>query len=168
MGDYNMTITSFEMDSTLPTSPYESVFWKIESLLERMQKSENGVKVKVQKKGLASIPSAFTASDLVSWLKINLNTEDNNEAQNLANLLLSYGYLIPIGESKSNNFKDENSLYRFQTPYYWPSQNWAPNDVDYAIYLVKKSLRSKQKGLEEAEQEILDKIKKLLLEKWEF
>ena len=41
---------------------------------------------------------------------------------------------------------------KWQTPYYWPSQNHSPENSEYVIYLYKRSLRNKQKhGLEEYE-----------------
>ncbi len=40
----------------------------------------------------------------------------------------------------------------FQTPYYWPSQHHTPDNIEYAIYLAKRSQRNKQKhGLEDYE-----------------
>ena len=40
----------------------------------------------------------------------------------------------------------------FQTPYYWPWQHRSPDNIEYAIYLVKRTLRNKQRhGLEEYE-----------------
>ena len=40
----------------------------------------------------------------------------------------------------------------FQTPYYWPSQHHTPDNIEYAIYLDKRSQRNRQKhGLEDYE-----------------
>lgn len=68
-----------------------------------------------------------------------------------------------------------------QSPYYWPWQpprlsgsgsstlTLAPDNIEYAIYLVKRTLRNKQRhGLEEYEQEALATLKKNLAAKWEF
>jgi len=33
--------------------------------------------------------------------------------------------------------------YLFQTPYYWPSKNWAPENTDYAVYLCKRTMQNK-------------------------
>ena len=30
-----------------------------------------------------------------------------------------------------------------QTPYYWPSKNWAPENTDYAVYLCKRTMQNK-------------------------
>ncbi len=76
------------------------------------------------------------------------------EAVHLANLLCQFGYYFPIGELKNLLVKDDSSLYRFQTPYYWPSQHHTPDNIEYAIYLQKRTLqRNRQKhGLEDYEQ----------------
>lgn len=54
-----------------------------------------------------------------------------------------------------------------QTPLYWPWQsNKTPDNVEYAIYLVKRTLRNKQRhGLEDYEMvpTFLKKKKKKLL-----
>lgn len=68
-----------------------------------------------------------------------------------------------------------------QSPYYWPWQgprvagsgssgpSLGPDNVEYAIYLVKRTLRNKQRhGLEEYEQEALANLKKNLAAKWDF
>ncbi len=75
------------------------------------------------------------------------------EAVHLANLLCQFGYYFPIGELKNLLVKDDSSLYRFQTPYYWPSQHHTPDNIEYAIYLQKRTLqRNRQKhGLEDYE-----------------
>ncbi|GBP42876.1 Regulator of G-protein signaling 7 [Eumeta japonica] len=68
----------------------------------------------------------------------------------------------------------------FQSPYYWPWQpprvaggpsapTLQPDNVEYAIYLVKRTLRNKQRhGLEEYELEALANLKKNLAAKWDF
>ena len=39
-----------------------------------------------------------------------------------------------------------------QAAYYWPSQNHTPDNLEYAVYLAKRSQRNRQKyGLEEYE-----------------
>lgn len=59
--------------------------------------------------------------------------------------------------------------YTLQTPYYWPSQHHTPDNIEYAIYLVKRSQRNKQKhGLEEYELEAYTNLKKILTSKWDF
>ncbi|XP_052757371.1 uncharacterized protein LOC113517538 isoform X2 [Galleria mellonella] len=102
------------------------------------------------------------------------------EAINLANQLCQYGYFFPVNDLKNLVLKDDSSLYRFQSPYYWPWQaprvaggsgapTLGPDNVEYAIYLVKRTLRNKQRhGLEEYEQEALANLKKNLAAKWDF
>ncbi|CAN8002210.1 unnamed protein product, partial [Ixodes hexagonus] len=146
---------------------------KMEALVRNMQLPDTGVPVRSQKLFLTSIPSAFLGYDVVEWLTDNLDIEDQNpvaaEALHLANLLCAHGYFFPVSDNaKTFAIKDDSTLYRFQTPYYWPSR-YQPNNTDYAIYLVRRSLKNKPKyALEEYEQEALQRLKKLLYHKWEY
>lgn len=141
----------------------------MEALVREMQDPETGVPIRSQKWFLTSIPSSFMGYDLIEWLMERLEIEDSAEAIHLANLLCQYGYFFPVGESRSLIVKDDSSLYRFQTPYYWPSQNHSADSTDYAIYLTKRLSRNKQKhGLEDYELEAYNKLKKTLSHKWDF
>lgn len=106
--------------------------------------------------------------DLIEWLMERLSIEES-EALNIANQLCLHGYFFPVSDCKILVVKDDSSLYRFQTPYYWPWQHKTPDNIEYAIYLVKRSLRNKQRhGLEEYEAEALASLHKNLKGKWEF
>lgn len=136
--------------------------------MQDLQHPETGVPVRTQKVFLTYIPCAFMGYDLVEWLMDKLKLEESAEAVHLANLLCNYGYFFPASDSKNLVVRDDGSLYRFQTPYFWPS-NHNPDNTDYAIYLVKRSLRNKQKhGLEEYETDMYNKLRKVLAHKWEF
>ncbi|XP_045532405.1 uncharacterized protein LOC123720030 isoform X1 [Pieris brassicae] len=158
-------------------------FDKMESLVKEMQDPVTGVPIRSQKLFLTFIPSAFMGCDLVEWLMERFHYEDgtNIEAVNLGNLLCQYGYFFPVNDLKNLVFKDDSSLYRFQSPYYWPWQaprvagsgssapTLGPDNIEYAIYLVKRTLRNKQRhGLEDYEQEALANLKKNLAAKWDF
>ncbi|CAK1545257.1 unnamed protein product [Leptosia nina] len=158
-------------------------FDKMESLVKEMQDPVTGVPIRSQKLFLTFIPSAFMGCDLVEWLMERFHYEDgtNVEAVNLGNLLCQYGYFFPVNDLKNLIFKDDSSLYRFQSPYYWPWQaprvagsgssapTLGPDNIEYAIYLVKRTLRNKQRhGLEDYEQEALANLKKNLAAKWDF
>ncbi|XP_071746011.1 uncharacterized protein [Lepeophtheirus salmonis] len=147
-----------------------AVFDKLENLVCDMQDSEHGVPVRSQKLFLTSIPAAFMGYDLIEWLMDRLSIEDSLEAVHLANLLCQFGYYFPINELKNLLVKDDSSLYRFQTPYYWPSQNHTPDNIEYAIYLAKRSQhRNRQKhSLEDYEVEAYNNLKKILSSRWEF
>ncbi|XP_038215471.1 uncharacterized protein LOC119834973 isoform X3 [Zerene cesonia] len=158
-------------------------FDKMECLVKEMQDPVTGVPIRSQKLFLTFIPSAFMGCDLVEWLMERFHYEDgtNVEAVNLGNLLCQYGYFFPVNDLKNLVFKDDSSLYRFQSPYYWPWQaprvagsgssapTLGPDNIEYAIYLVKRTLRNKQRhGLEDYEQEALANLKKNLAAKWDF
>ncbi|EDV99856.1 GH12547 [Drosophila grimshawi] len=143
-------------------------FDKMEVLVREMQDQEHGVPVRQQKMFLTSIPYAFMGYDLIEWLMDRLQIEES-EALNIANQLCLHGYFFPVNDSKTLTVKDDSSLYRFQTPYYWPWQHKAPDNVEYAIYLAKRSLRNKQRhALEDYEAEALASLHKNLKGKWDF
>ncbi|XP_017474605.1 PREDICTED: uncharacterized protein LOC108365155 isoform X1 [Rhagoletis zephyria] len=147
-------------------------FDKMETIVRAMQtdygENKKAVPVRMQKGFLNNIPSAFMGYDLVEWLMDRLLCEES-EALNIANQLCLHGYFFPVHDTKSLAVKDDSSLYRFQTPYYWPWQHKAPDNVEYAIYLTKRSLRNKQRhALEEYEAEALASLHKSLKGKWDF
>jgi regulator of G-protein signaling len=152
------------------------VFSKMERIVEQMQHPVTGVPVRSLKNFLTTVPSAFTGYDLVGWLMEHLNIDDTSEAVHLGGLFCQYGYIFPIIDSKTSAtlaiplaLKDDSTLYRFQTPYFWPSVSLRPDHIEYAIYLTKRNLRSKQKyGLDEHEQATLVKLQKTLCDKWDF
>ncbi|XP_017852361.1 uncharacterized protein LOC108606606 isoform X2 [Drosophila busckii] len=160
----------------LATNPQQTIeklsrpmaFDKMEMLVREMQDQEHGVPVRQQKMFLTSIPYAFMGYDLIEWLMDRLTVEES-EALNIANQLCLHGYFFPVNDSKTLTVKDDSSLYRFQTPYYWPWQHKAPDNVEYAIYLAKRSLRNKQRhALEDYEAEALASLHKNLKGKWDF
>ncbi|XP_076477575.1 uncharacterized protein LOC117159933 isoform X4 [Bombus vancouverensis nearcticus] len=145
--------------------PY--AFDKMEGLVREMQDPENGVPVRSQKQFLTSIPSAFMGYDLIEWLIERLSIEES-EAVHIANQLCQYGYFFPVNDSKTLTVRDDSSLYRFQTPCYWPWQHRIPDNVEYAIYLAKRTLRNKQRhALEDYEIEALNSLRRNLQNKWD-
>ncbi|XP_067213306.1 uncharacterized protein [Linepithema humile] len=172
-------------------------FDKMEGLVREMQDPESGVPVRSQKLFLTSIPSAFMGEchrylrcgvsvsgrhgqdttvgclrvagyDLIEWLIDRLAIEESAEAVHIANQLCQYGYFFPVNDSKTLAVKDDSSLYRFQTPYYWPWQHRTPDNVEYAIYLAKRTLKNKQRhALEDYEVEAFNSLRKNLQNKWD-
>ncbi|ELK12436.1 Regulator of G-protein signaling 9, partial [Pteropus alecto] len=122
---------------------------QIEALVKDMQNPETGVRMQNQKILVTSIPHAMT------------------EAQNLGNFIVKYGYIYPLQDPKNLILKPDGSLYRFQTPYFWPTQQWPAEDTDYAIYLAKRNI--KKKGiLEDYEKENYNFLNKKINYKWDF
>uniref|UniRef100_A0A4W3K0I4 Regulator of G protein signaling 9a n=1 Tax=Callorhinchus milii TaxID=7868 RepID=A0A4W3K0I4_CALMI len=138
----------------------------IESLVIEMQDPENGIKTQTQRVMIATIPHALTGQDLLEWLIQRLQIEDE-ECQNLGNLIVNLGYLYPLQEPKNLILRPDSSLYRFQTPYFWPTQQWAAEDTNYAIYLAKRNIRKKGM-LEEYEKENYNLLNKKINHKWDF
>ncbi|XP_029172158.1 regulator of G-protein signaling 11-like isoform X7 [Nylanderia fulva] len=146
--------------------PY--AFDKMEGLVREMQDPESGVPVRSQKQFLTSIPSAFMGYDLIEWLMERLAIEESVEAVHIANQLCQYGYFFPVNDSKTLTVKDDSSLYRFQTPYYWPWQHRTPDNVEHAIYLVKRTLKNKQRhALEDYEIVEFNRLRTNLQNKWD-
>nr|VZI33136.1 unnamed protein product [Spirometra erinaceieuropaei] len=114
--------------------------------------------------------AAVSGDNLIGWIEHFLAVDDIQEAAHIANVLLLYGYIYPLTDYKSSVVKDDpTAFYRFQAPYYWISKIPKPDAMDYAIYLVKRTLRKRQKyGLEEYEQSALHRLQNMLAHKWEF
>lgn len=49
--------------------------------------------------------------------------------------MASHGYLFPI-DDHFLTVKNDGSFYRFQTPYFWPSNNWEPENTDYGKLII--------------------------------
>ncbi|XP_077283524.1 regulator of G-protein signaling 7 [Arctopsyche grandis] len=149
-------------------SPNYLVYKKMEALIERMQDEVTGVPVRTVKSFMSKIPSVFTGSDLVAWLSRRLSLEDGQEALHLAHLLAAHGYLFPV-DDHCLTVKNDGTHYRFQTPYFWPSNQWEPENTDYAVYLCKRTMQNKTRlELADYEAESLARLQKMFSRKWEF
>uniref|UniRef100_A0A182J744 Uncharacterized protein n=1 Tax=Anopheles atroparvus TaxID=41427 RepID=A0A182J744_ANOAO len=149
-------------------APNILVYKKMEAIVERMQGEEGGVSVRTIKAFMSKVPSVFTGADLIAWIMKNLSIEDVNEALHLAHLLASHGYLFPIDDHQLT-VKNDGTFYRFQTPYFWPSNCWEPENTDYAVYLCKRTMQNKTRlELADYEAENLAKLQKMFSRKWEF
>ncbi|XP_014251590.1 regulator of G-protein signaling 7 [Cimex lectularius] len=149
-------------------SPNHLVYAKMEAIVERMQDETSGVPVRTVKSFMSKIPSVFTGSDLILWMMKNLDVDDQTEALHLAHQMASHGYLFPIDDHMLT-VKNDNTFYRFQTPYFWPSNCWEPENTDYAVYLCKRTMQNKTRlELADYEAESLARLQKMFSRKWEF
>ena len=112
------------------------------------------------------------------------------EALHLAHLMSAHGYFFPV-EDHILTVKNDGTLYRFQvffffssfsflllfcsynwkqqTPYFWPSNCWEPENTDYAVYLCKRTMQNKARlELADYEAENLARLQKMFSRKWEF
>ncbi|VDK76050.1 unnamed protein product [Litomosoides sigmodontis] len=148
--------------------PNHMIYQKLENLVQTMLDPENGVPVKTVKSFLTKIPSVFTGQDLVAWIMKNMNMTDIADALHLSHLIASHGYLFQIDDHVLT-VKNDGTFYRFQTPYFWPSNCWEPENMDYAVYLCKRTMQNKAHlELEDFEAENLAKLQKMFSRKWEF
>ncbi|VDN06012.1 unnamed protein product [Thelazia callipaeda] len=148
--------------------PNRMIYQKMEHLVQTMLDPENGVPIKTVKSFLTKIPSVFTGQDLIAWIMRNMNMTDLADALHLAHLIASHGYLFQIDDHVLT-VKNDGTFYRFQTPYFWPSNCWEPENTDYAVYLCKRTMQNKAHlELEDFEAENLAKLQKMFSRKWEF
>ncbi|XP_063545174.1 regulator of G-protein signaling 7 [Cydia strobilella] len=156
--------------STIPSpeeSPNYLIYKKMEAIIEKMQDENTGVPVRTVKTFMTKIPSVFTGTDLVNWLMRHLTLEER-DALHLAHLLAAHGYLFPI-DDHNLTVRNDNTYYRFQTPYFWPSNQWEPENTDYAVYLCKRTMQNKARlELADYEAESLARLQKMFSRKWEF
>ncbi|GFQ99796.1 regulator of G-protein signaling 7, partial [Trichonephila clavata] len=60
-------------------------------------------------------------------------------------------------------------MMKEQTPYFWPSNCWEPENTDYAVYLCKRTMQNKTRlELADYEAENLARLQKMFSRKWEF
>ncbi|XP_016102855.1 regulator of G-protein signaling 6-like [Sinocyclocheilus grahami] len=98
----------------------------------------------------------------------NLNIDDPAEAIHIGSLIAAQGYIFPISDHVLI-LKDDGTLYRFQAPYFWPSNCWEPENTDYAIYLCKRTMQNKTRlELADYEAENLARLQRAFARKWEF
>uniref|UniRef100_A0AAZ3RA14 DEP domain-containing protein n=1 Tax=Oncorhynchus tshawytscha TaxID=74940 RepID=A0AAZ3RA14_ONCTS len=139
---------------------------KVESVMLEMQDPKTGVKSQPQRLVITTIPHAITGEDIVAWLT-NRYSIEAEEAWALGTMLVAFGYIYPLQDHKRLVIKPDASLYRFQTPYFWPAQQWPVEDTDYAIYLAKRNIR--KKGiLALYEQVQYNSLHKWMNHKWDF
>uniref|UniRef100_A0A8C7T0I3 DEP domain-containing protein n=1 Tax=Oncorhynchus mykiss TaxID=8022 RepID=A0A8C7T0I3_ONCMY len=141
----------------------------IEDVIMRIQDEKaGGVAIRTVKSFLSKIPSVVSGADIVLWLVKNLSIEDSAEAIHLGSLIAAQGYLFPISDHVLT-LKDDGTLYRFQAPYFWPSNCWEPENTDYAIYLCKRTMQNKARlELADYEAENLARLQRAFARKWEF
>ncbi|XP_064891061.1 regulator of G-protein signaling 9 isoform X1 [Columba livia] len=159
-----MTVT--RLDQGQRYRPRMAFLKKIEALMMEMQNPDTGVKTQTQRVMITNIPHAVAGNDILQWILQRLQITQE-EALHLGDLFVKYGYIYPLQEPKNLTLKTDGSLYRFQTPYFWPVQAWPADDTDYAIYLAKKNI--KRKGiLEEYEKEHYNMLNQKINYKWDF
>ncbi|XP_043570966.1 regulator of G-protein signaling 9b [Chiloscyllium plagiosum] len=159
-----MTIRNFNQGQQY--RPRMAFLRKIEPLIKEMQDPNTGIKTQTQRLIITTIPHAMTGQDVLEWLIQRLQITDE-ESYILGNMIVKLGYIYPLQEPRNLVLKHDNSLYRFQTPYFWPTQEWPAEDTDYAIYLAKKNI-CKKGLLEEYEKENYNNLNMKINHKWDF
>uniref|UniRef100_A0A672SSG1 Regulator of G-protein signaling 9-like n=1 Tax=Sinocyclocheilus grahami TaxID=75366 RepID=A0A672SSG1_SINGR len=132
---------------------------KVENVVLEMQDPKTGVKSQTQRLVITTIPHAITGEILRNSYAAGKST--------MGTMMVAFGYIYPLQDHKRLILKPDTSLYRFQTPYFWPAQQWLVEDTDYAIYLAKRNIRKKGM-LELYEQEQYNNLYKWMNHKWDF
>ncbi|XP_035764416.1 regulator of G-protein signaling 6 [Neolamprologus brichardi] len=149
-------------------TPNMIVYRKIEDIITRIQDETDGVPIRTVKSFMTKIPSVVTGADIVQWLMKNLSIDDPAEAMHIGSLIAAQGYFFPISDHVLT-LKDDGTFYRFQAPYFWPSNCWEPENTDYAIYLCKRTMQNKTRlELADYEAENLARLQRAFARKWEF
>uniref|UniRef100_A0A672FEH3 Regulator of G protein signaling 6 n=1 Tax=Salarias fasciatus TaxID=181472 RepID=A0A672FEH3_SALFA len=124
---------------------------QIEDIVTRIQDETEGVPIRTVKSFMTKIPSVVTV-----------------EAMHIGSLIAAQGYFFPISDHVLS-LKDDGTFYRFQAPYFWPSNCWEPENTDYAIYLCKRTMQNKTRlELADYEAENLARLQRAFARKWEF
>ncbi|KAJ3136831.1 Regulator of G-protein signaling 7 [Geranomyces variabilis] len=135
-------------------------------LIMRLQDPETGVELKDRKKMFKVYANSFLGSDLLEWVTENCGLLGRDEGIRYCNSLFREGYIISV--DLNDKFSADGSLYIFQTPYYWPQENWLPSDFDYSVFLLKRSMGVTSKYLLfEWEEERLYRLQDTYYEFWD-
>ncbi|KAM6966550.1 regulator of G-protein signaling 9a [Tautogolabrus adspersus] len=161
-----MTIRTARQDRGQHFRPRIHCFKKLEAIVVEMQDQKSGVKGSEQKLNVSTIPHVISGKDVIAWI-VNKMKNTAEEALAFGTMLVAYGYIYPLQNHKKLVMCNDESLYRFQTPYFWPTQKWVAEDSDYAIYLAKRNIRKKGM-LEPYEQAHYNHLHELLNHKWDF
>uniref|UniRef100_A0A673Y5M3 Regulator of G protein signaling 6 n=1 Tax=Salmo trutta TaxID=8032 RepID=A0A673Y5M3_SALTR len=136
-----------------------------DEIVTRIQDETEGVPIRTVKSFLTKIPSVFiiVSKSLTASLPFPVA-----EAMHIGSLIAAQGYFFPISDHVLS-LKDDGSFYRFQAPYFWPSNCWEPENTDYAIYLCKRTMQNKTRlELADYEAENLARLQRAFTRKWEF
>uniref|UniRef100_A0A8C1TH33 Regulator of G protein signaling 9a n=1 Tax=Cyprinus carpio TaxID=7962 RepID=A0A8C1TH33_CYPCA len=106
-----MTIRS-DRDHGQRYRPRMSCLKKLEATVVQMQDPSTGVKGTDQKLNVTIIPHVITEHHAFYT------------AQAFGTMLVAFGYIYPLQDHKKLVLRPDGSLYRFQTPYFWPVQKW--------------------------------------------
>ncbi|XP_033969531.1 regulator of G-protein signaling 9a [Trematomus bernacchii] len=158
-----MTIRRARPDRVQHFRPRMHCLNKLEAVVVEMQ---SGVKGSEQKLNVTTIPHVITGKDIIAWITNKMKTT-TEESEAFGTMLVAYGYIYPLQNHRKLVMCNDTSLYRFQTPYFWPTQKWVAEDSDYAIYLAKRNIRKKGM-LEPYEQAHYNHLHEWLNHKWDF
>uniref|UniRef100_A0A673CT91 Regulator of G protein signaling 6 n=1 Tax=Sphaeramia orbicularis TaxID=375764 RepID=A0A673CT91_9TELE len=144
------------------------VLLQIEDIVTHIQDETEGVPIRTVKSFMTKIPSVMCMSLILFWITLSSSVALTAEAMHIGTLIAAQGYFFPISDHVLS-LKDDGTFYRFQAPYFWPSNCWEPENTDYAIYLCKRTMQNKTRlELADYEAENLARLQRAFARKWEF
>merc|ERR1719489_481979 len=157
--DYNLAISQ---SSKSPSTKSPSTRRKESCIKDRVLKEECSKmeKLVVQLRGdleafKINISAGVSGHDIVNWVKQRFNRIADRDAAHIASLISKHGYIYPRDDCNLG-VKDEAKLYFFQDETFWMSNMGHLGHREYAIYLCKQDMGTKQRFLlEEYEEEHL-------------
>uniref|UniRef100_A0A4W5MNE6 DEP domain-containing protein n=1 Tax=Hucho hucho TaxID=62062 RepID=A0A4W5MNE6_9TELE len=129
----------------------------VEAFVVEMQDPKSGVKGADQKLNITTIPYVINGQDILAWIvtKMKVTTE---EAQAFGTMLVAYGYIYPLQNHRKLVLVPDSTLYRFQTPYFWPVQKWPAEDIDYGGFIFWSERRVKAQSLSDTYFDVFKQI----------
>eukprot|EP00794_Sanderia_malayensis_P009328 gene9328-10312_t len=162
-------LTAFNFDEIAEDYVDYDLFERLEAIIKKLQDDDKGVTKISQKKFRGSVQlDIFTGAEFIQTLQRILEIEHFTEAVHLGNLLLHHGYIYSNDHHSSQVLlKEDTTHFRFQNSKYWPSQKPDGSEEEYAVYLVKKKMLSKDKnGLRQDELVYFTKLLELFGSRW--
>ncbi|KAI3629303.1 hypothetical protein MIR68_012661 [Amoeboaphelidium protococcarum] len=146
--DYKLALLQSKLLSVAPrwqSFAVKARFERYEKLLRKLRDPVDGVHFK-DIKGLLNVqPLCATGYDIAVWFLKELNALNPADAKLIIQNMTDNGYIISVDDNQQV-YREDDSLYTYQADFFYPSRFWETSDLDYYLYLKRKSnLNSEEK-----------------------